>query len=184
MLGNIAFGLAQLLDEKALRGIAKKLLRQLGGPASVLDHLDGLDSRQFIEEPTAARVHQHGVPLKLKQLPGHRFLGLIKLPKGVLGEKCLPCFPRAVKDDLNVIIARRPWVLEQLLGFLFVKRGQRVAQPIECGAQRGAPLLIPARMPTGVAAAVAPPAFDPVNTTPRAIIKYLDFMGGGMPFLI
>ena len=87
MLWNIALGLAQLLDEEALLGIAEKILRQLGGAPGVLNYLDGFNSRQFIEEPAATCIHQHGVSLELQELPHGRFLGLFKLPDGVPGEK-------------------------------------------------------------------------------------------------
>jgi hypothetical protein len=37
-------------------------------PAGVLEHLDGLNARDFVKKPAAAGVHEKGMPLHLKQL--------------------------------------------------------------------------------------------------------------------
>ena len=87
MLRNVAFRLAEPFDKSAFTLEAEKLLRQLGGAAGILDHLHGFNARQLVEEPAATGIHQHGVALKFHKLPDGGFLGVVKLPRGVLGEE-------------------------------------------------------------------------------------------------
>ena len=51
----------------------KDFAGELYNPAGVLNHLDGFEARQFVEKPPTARVHQHGMPLQLKQFQRRRF---------------------------------------------------------------------------------------------------------------
>src|SRR5207248_1258050 len=128
----------------------------------VLEDLRRLDPGELVEEPPAARVHELGVPLELEELEGRDALALSERVRGVLLEEPPHAVGGAVEDDLDRVVARRPRVLEEGGGLGLVERGEPVAQVVERGAERGAPLLVPARSP-GVAAAVVLPALDAVD---------------------
>ena len=91
------------------------LFCQTQSPSRVVDDLHGLDPRELVEEPAATGVHQHGVTLHLEKLQDVTCSSVLERTNGVIGEKCCAIFFGAVQDDLNVIVARRPWILE--IGF-------------------------------------------------------------------
>jgi hypothetical protein len=66
MLGQIAFRLRQMLQEFRFNTLARALLGQLQGASSIVDDLHRLQARKFVKEPSATRVHQHGVTLHLQ----------------------------------------------------------------------------------------------------------------------
>jgi hypothetical protein len=68
MLGNVAGHTLQALQKSGLQIFSQRQSRELNGPGGILDHLHRLDSGNLIEEPAAARVHQHRMPLQLHEL--------------------------------------------------------------------------------------------------------------------
>src|SRR5215470_1262229 len=60
-----------------------------------------------------------------------------------------------------------PWVFENLLVFLLEPCCSGVPQPVQCLPQWQAPFLIPGRIATRVASAVAVPALDSMDAAPR-----------------
>ena len=60
--------LAEALEKSRLEVAPEEVLGQLNGPGGVLDHLHGFDPGNLIEEPTAARVHEHRMTLHFQQL--------------------------------------------------------------------------------------------------------------------
>ena len=71
--------------------------------------------------------------------------------------------------DRDVSVAGGPDVLKQAFGGVFAERGDGIAEPVESGAKRRAPALVPP-LASAVAAAVGTPALDTVGTTPRGIV--------------
>ena len=74
---EIAFSLRQLLQELRLQRLTTTFLCKLHGASRVVQHLRGLDSRKFVEEPATTGVHQHGVALHFEQAQSQDLLLLI-----------------------------------------------------------------------------------------------------------
>ena len=70
VLGVVAGRRLQARGQAALQVHAGGQVRQLRGPGRVLQVLHGLDAGDVREEPAAAGVHEHGVPLHLQQAQG------------------------------------------------------------------------------------------------------------------
>ncbi len=160
MLGDVALGLGQPLQEFCFQLIPEEALGQLDGTAGVLDHLNGFDPGEFVKEPAATGVHQQGVALELKQLESAHFFLCIQFVAGVPGEEGINVFRSAVEDNFDVIIVGRPGVAQERPGAAFILRRQSVAKPVESVAQRSPPALGPLRMAARVATAMTPPALD------------------------
>src|SRR5258708_8982519 len=79
VLGNVALGQSQLFQEALLQGVAEKFLGQLHHASGILDHLHRFDAREFVEEPAATGVHQHGVTLQFKQFPYNDAVGPLQV---------------------------------------------------------------------------------------------------------
>lgn len=88
----------------------------------------------------------------------------------------------AVQNDLDVLIARGPGIIEELFGFLFPERGEFIPEPVESLSQWSAPGLIPMLAASAVAAAVGHPPADPVGAAPGAFFVNPDFGGGWVRF--
>src|SRR5580700_12183108 len=101
---------------------------------------------------------------------------------GVFAKKCFQAFIRSIQDYANVFVARLPRVLQKCWRFGFIHGCQRITKPIERRPQRRAPLLIPLRVSTGIAATILAPALDTVNAAPRSIWKNLDKVVRGIAF--
>ena len=97
---------------KALPRSFEQLLRKLHDASGILDHLNGLDAGQLVEEPAAARVHQHRVPLQLQQLPDFHLLGFVQLAFAMALQEGFAHFGRTVQHHLDVVVARRPGVVD------------------------------------------------------------------------
>ena len=83
----------------------------------------------------------------------------------------------AVEHHIDVAVARRPNIFEELAALLLGQRGHGVAQLIQGLAQRRAPKLVEARL-AAVAAAVGAPTLHPVHAAPRGIVHDLSFVLG------
>src|SRR5205823_4942881 len=97
-------------------------------------------------------------------------LRLRQLPHGVVREEARDVLLRAVEDHTDVVVPRRPRIVHEGAYRRLVDGPDGVPQPVERRAQRPAPLLVPARMAAGVAAAVAPPPLDAVLARPCGIL--------------
>ena len=91
-------------------------------------------------------------------------------------EKFVLCVQAAVQHQFNIIIARGPRVFKIFPSAGIKIFGHLISDKIQRFAQRGAPFLVPARVPAGITAAVGPPAFHPVETAPGRIFKNLCFI--------
>src|SRR5580692_232472 len=98
----------------------------------------------------------------------------------MLGEERRKAFVRTIDDHADVCVPSRPRIFEQSSSFILIGRGHCIPQPVECGAERPSPFLIPARVPAGIASAIRAPALQPVGTAPRTVFNNLDEMIGGM----
>src|SRR5690606_14857899 len=67
---GVADGLLEALEEGLLEVFADGVGDELDGAGGVEDDLDGLDAGEVVEEPAAARVHEHGVALGLQEPEG------------------------------------------------------------------------------------------------------------------
>src|SRR5579884_1253211 len=142
-LAQVALGRREPVDELLLEGLAE-VLRKLERARGVLDDLDRLDAGQLIEEPPAGRIHEHGVPLHLEKTQRlHPPLGVEARPP-VGGKERVDRLRRAVEDDVDVRLARRPRVPEDPPALTLEDPGELVAQPVERRAERATPLLVPA----------------------------------------
>src|SRR5262245_50719439 len=81
----------------------------------------------------------------------------------------------AIQHYVDVVVARKPWILEQLASFLFKTRGKSISQPVQCFAQKTPPGLIPSDV-SGVATTIGAPTLDSMYTTPKAVLEDLDFV--------
>src|SRR6185369_3472264 len=86
-----------------------------------------------------------------------------EIVRSMLLEELIHVFGRAVQDDIDVVIARRPRIAKDLASLALELRRYGIAKPIQCLTQRSAPFLVPLRMTAGIASAVAVPAFDTVG---------------------
>src|SRR6185295_15313837 len=181
--GNVALRPGERFQKRRLEiDVRKELPRELQSPAGVLEDLAGLDAGDVVEEPAAARVHELRVPLQLEQLEGPDALGFLQRPQAVAHEMTADAFGRAVEDDADGVLARRPGIAEQLPRGLFVEGRQSVPQAVEGLAQRRAPGLVPSRVRVRLAAAVAPPALDAVRAAPRCRFDDPDLVFGRVLF--
>src|SRR5205807_10610064 len=74
--------------------------------------------------------------------------------------------PLRIEDHFDELLARPPGIAQERRGFFLEELRETIAQPVERGAQRSAPVLPPARHAPGGAPAVAPPALDAVGAAP------------------
>src|SRR5262249_41611346 len=130
-------------------------------------------TRYLVEKPAAAGVHQLGVALELGQAQRPHLLLVGEVAPAVVGQEARLRPGGAVHQHLDVAVAGRPRVVEQLAGLLLAQLGRPVAQPVEGVAERAAPVLAPAEPPR-VAAAVRPPALDAVDAAPGGALLDLD----------
>ena len=93
------------------------------------------------------------------------------------GEEAVDVCGCAIEDDLDVGVAGGPEIFEERLGDGLGKGCGAVAEEIECGAERGAPLLVPAGF-AAVAATVGAPALDAVGAGPGGVFDDLGFVLG------
>ena len=99
----------------------------------------------------------------------------------MVGEECLPRIVRAIENDANVVVPSGPRVADKFLQPRLENGRQFIAQPVQRRPERSTPLLVP-RMSTGIAAAIAAPAFYAMHTTPGTIIDDLNEVLGGDVF--
>ena len=84
-------------------------------------------------------------------------------------KNALPRFVRAIENDADVVVASFPRVADKFLQPRLEDGRQLIAQPVQRGAERSTPLLVPG-MSAGIAATIAAPAFDAMHTTPGTIV--------------
>src|ERR1700730_5006253 len=99
---------------------------------------------------------------------------------GVLGEERREAFVRTIDNHADVCVPSQPRILEQSSSVILICRGQCIPQPVECGAERPSPFLVPARVPAGIASAIRAPALQSVGTAPGAVFNNLDEMISGV----
>src|SRR5277367_5871061 len=85
---------------------------------------------------------------------------------------------------MNVFVAGAPGLLEIFRRVLFVEGCDLIAQPVERGTERSAPLLVPVAMAARITAAVVAPASDAVDAAPGGSFHTLDVVGGRKMFQV
>src|SRR5256885_1737824 len=99
---------------------------------------------------------------------------------GVLLKEVGDGIMRPVEHNFDIGVTRGPGIAQYSLSHLFKEGIDGVTQPIEGGAQRPAPMLLPRS--AGVAAAIAVPALDAVRTAPGGVLNDAHFHGWWMLF--
>ena len=141
---HIALRKCQAPFELGLDGIAEDLLVELHHPAGVLNHLHGFDTRKFVEKPAAAGIHQHGVALHFKQLPGAHLLVSVEARNEMFFVEALACSPGGGSSRTRIYPSRAAHgSLKQRAPSRLEARSDPVAQPVERLPQRLPPLLVP-----------------------------------------
>src|SRR5690349_7745688 len=83
-----------------------------------------------------------------------------------------------IDNQRNAVVPRLPWIDEEISSRRFKMLDVFVAQVIKCLTKRSAPGLIPSRLASGLATAIANPSANAVRTTPgrsfavRAVIDF------------
>src|SRR6266496_3202851 len=85
-----------------------------------------------------------------------------------------------VAYDVNVLIARRPWINQQLPCFELVRDAQVITQPVQRVSQRLPPILVPLGPPSGVAATTAGPPAHSMGTAPCSVFLDARFLSRRM----
>src|ERR1700722_6836176 len=119
--------------------------------------------------------------LHFKKLEGSYLLVRLQRPDRVVRKECLAGLLGAIEDDPDIIVASLPGIANKFFQSRFKDGSQFIAKPVECLPQRSAPLLVPG-VTAGVASAIATPAFDAMDTTPRAVFNDLHEVLGRMLF--
>src|SRR5260370_12256211 len=176
---QVARRLLQVLDELVLE-LVLKMPGELDGAGGVAKALAGLQTADLIEEPTAAREHEHPVPLHFQQPKGGANEHLIEIRMSVGLQELAHVLGTAIQHDLNVSVAGGPWVREALPPARGENMIEMALESIERLAQRTTPFLLPAA--SHVAPAVGAPALYPMFAAPRAVLVNLDFPGRGVQF--
>jgi hypothetical protein len=180
VFGDIAASLSEELEELGFEIKVKEIASELEGAAGVLDDLDGFDAGEFVEEPAATGVHEHGVALEFEEADGGDPVILGQGLTGVALEESFEVIGGAVEDDGDVIVTSGPGIAEEV-GAMGLEVGcELIAEPVEGFAEGAAPVLIPGGMAAGVAGAVGAPAIDAVGAAPGAGLVDIDFEGWGM----
>ncbi len=87
VFGNIAFRSLEKFQKTEFQRVSEGLLSQLEGTTSVLDDLDRLNTREFIEKPSTTGIHEHSISLHFQKLQYCYFLSFVERPDGVLVQK-------------------------------------------------------------------------------------------------
>src|SRR5262249_44153208 len=83
---------------------------------------------------------------------------------------------RALQDDRDIAVARRPWIAEELPAFVLKELRQMITQPIEGLAQGLPPALMPSWFPPRLAATITAPALDAMGAAPRGVFNDFDHL--------
>src|SRR6267143_4701902 len=86
VLGKIALSGHETFLKFRLQTIADEVQGQTNGTSGVLTHLNRFQAGEFVEEPSAAGVHEHGIALDLEQLQRRDLLGWREGMGGLAGK--------------------------------------------------------------------------------------------------
>ena len=150
---EVAAGAGDALREFDFDAAAGELLRDLNRASGVAKDLDGFDARDVVEEPAAAREHEHGVALHLEQLQdecsgglqaavrrakARRHTGLqaaVRRAKArrhtVFTDEPFHIFFRPIEDHVDVVVSCRPRIAKQMLACFLENRRALIAKPLE-----------------------------------------------------
>src|SRR5439155_5816112 len=116
-----------------------------------------------------ARVHEHRLVLHLQEFErDNRFVRSQRVP-GVSAQEAGNVRRRAIEDDCNIVITRRPGVVEDPTAALLIDWRKGVAEPVQGLAQGCTPGLLPLTRPTRTTPAIAAPALEPMGATPGSV---------------
>src|SRR5439155_5571277 len=101
-----------------------------------------------------------------------------QVPGRMAGDESRSVLALGIEDHLDELVAREPGVAQKPSRFALVEHGELVAQDVERGAERGAPVLPPSGSAAGRAAAVAAPTLDAVRASPGGSVEDLRLVSG------
>ena len=177
--GEVALRGGEPLEKRRFEVDAEAASGELQNASCIAEDLLRLDAADVVKEPAAARVHQHRVALELEELERADALGGAEVAVAELPQESFDTLLPRLEDDVDVVIARPPRVTEELAPVVLETGRDLVAQPVERVAERGAPLLVPAKRRSGAASAVGTPSRDSVRTAPRRVLVDLHFVRRG-----
>jgi len=157
---------------------------QLDRPSCVSEDLKGLDSSQVIEEPAAARIHEHGVALELQKLQRLNRFVLIQGPPRLAFQEFLDVLGIPIQHHLDVSIATSPGIRQEPLAPFLEGWGQGIPKVIQRLPEGLSPPLPPLGIAPGAAAAVGAPPLDPMDTAPRRIFQHPRLPGRRVPLQV
>ena len=165
----VALGVRQDVEHLIDGRRAAGLVHEVGGVGRQAQDQAGLQPRDVVEVPPAAGVHQQGRSLHLEEQAG-AVAGLLatiqQSARPELGQQPLHLGQWRV-DHLAVSVAGTPGIDEELGRRPLVEVSRRRLQGIHRGPQGRAPGLVPPILGRHHgAAAIAPPATDPVRAAP------------------
>src|ERR1700690_589155 len=126
ILRKVRLGLRNNFSEGIFEVGAGHLFSKLDGPARILYHLNCLDARKLIEEPSAARIHEHCMSLDLHELKDSYPFVKVQILQSMVFEKAFDPLRSAVYDYANVVIPGAPGVFQIFLRLLLEYGGKTV----------------------------------------------------------
>ena len=135
-------------------------------------------SGDLVEEPAAARVHEHGVALQFQQLRAPlTFSCSSSCAAGVCRERSVPRLS-GERSRMTAMYSLRAaqGSLRNSPALALESGASSSRSQSSASRKRRAPALIPAAMAAAVAAAIAPPAADAMRTAPGAVLVNLHFV--------
>src|SRR5215469_16000962 len=112
MLPEITLGRCQMLDEFWLDRLSGTFFSKAERTSGVMNDLDGLDAREFVKEPAAAGVHEHGVALHLEQLQDGYLLLSFEGANSMIPEERGAVFLGTIENEVDVVVAHGPGIAD------------------------------------------------------------------------
>src|SRR5690606_1670623 len=109
LANQVSDAILKPFDKLSFEVGVRNLVGELDRPACILKDLGSLYSRHLVEEPAAARKHEHGMSLHFKQPENVIDLGV---DRTVFLQKTVDHFIPPVEDDADVFISCLPWVFQ------------------------------------------------------------------------
>ncbi len=138
-------------------------LERSGGVTHVLHWFE---AGHVVEKPCAACVGEQRIFLRFQQPQRQRLFLVVERVRSVAIQKRPNRIFRRIEKAFDIVVARRPRIMQERLALLLKHVCQRIAQTVKAFPQRRAPFLIPSGGAVHRAAAIPIPAPHAVRATP------------------